>query len=149
MKRSINKLVLLKEDYKLLISYLNGVYGKASFDRRNAEKLTAELKKAKLVDKDAFPLDVVRLNSTVRIKTKGKDEIMELVLVTPDKADIKKRKISVMAPIGTALIGFRQGQEVKWQVPAGIKTFTIIKVINTPGGNLRDITDPTANSISG
>jgi regulator of nucleoside diphosphate kinase len=55
---------------------------------------------------------------------------MELMIVTPDKADIKKRKISIMAPLGTALIGFRQGQKVNWQVPSGKKTFTIMEVIN-------------------
>ena len=130
MQKGNNKLVLLRDDYKLLISYLNGWHGKSAFDRRNAEELHTELKKAKLVSKDAFPPDVVRLNSTVRIKTEGKDEIMELILVTPDKADIKERKISIMAPIGTALIGFRQGQKIRWQVPGGKKTFTIIEVNN-------------------
>ncbi len=130
MHKINNQLVLRKDDYTLLISYLNGGYGKTAFDGRNAEELHAELKKAKLVNKDDFPVDVVRLNSTVRIKTEGKDEIMELMLVTPDKADIKERKISIMAPIGTALIGFRKGQKVKWQVPAGKKTFTIMDVIN-------------------
>jgi regulator of nucleoside diphosphate kinase len=130
MQKLKNKLVLLRDDYKLLISYLNGRHGKSAFDRRNAEELHTELKKAKLVNKDAFPPDVVRLNSRVRIKTAGKGDVMELILVTPDKADIKERKISIMAPIGTALIGFRQGQKVKWQVPAGKKTFTIMEVIN-------------------
>jgi regulator of nucleoside diphosphate kinase len=52
------------------------------------------------------------------------------MLVAPDKADIKEKRISVMSPIGTALIGFRKGQKVKWQVPAGKKTFTILEVIN-------------------
>ena len=130
MQKTNNQLVLLKEDYTLLISYLKGSHGKTAFDRRNADGLQSELKKAKLVNKDNFPLDVVRLNSTVKIKTEDKDEIIELMLVTPDKADIKERKISIMAPIGTALIGFRQGQKVKWQVPAGKKTFTIMEVIN-------------------
>ncbi len=129
----INKqLVLLKDDYTLLISYLKGSHGKTAFDRRNAKDLQSELKKAKLVNKDDFPLDVVRLNSTVRIKTEDEDKVIELILVTPDKADIKERKISIMAPIGTALIGFREGQQVKWQVPAGKKTFTILEVINEP-----------------
>jgi regulator of nucleoside diphosphate kinase len=50
--------------------------------------------------------------------------------VTPDKADIKEKKVSVMAPLGTALIGFKKGQRVKWQMPAGKKTFTILEVIN-------------------
>lgn len=86
--------------------------------------------KQKLVSKKDFPSDVVRLNSKVKIKTEGRDGLMELMLVTPDKADIKERKISIMAPIGTALIGFRQGQEVRWQVPAGRKTFTIMEVSN-------------------
>ena len=130
MKKTNNRLVLLIDDYKLLISYLNGRHSKMAFDRRNAEDLQIELKKAKLVNKDDFPDDVVRLNSKVRIKTEGKDEVMELMLVTPDKANIKEKRISIMAPIGTALIGFRQGQKVKWQVPAGKKTFTIVEVIN-------------------
>lgn len=130
MKKLKDKLVLLADDYKLLLSYLNGGNRRTAFDRRNAEDLQGELKKAKLVTKDEFPPDVVRINSTVRIKTEGKDEIMELMLVTPDKANIKERRISVMAPIGTALIGFRKGQRVKWQVPSGKKTFTILDVIN-------------------
>ena len=130
MKKTNNRLVLLIDDYKLLISYLNGGHSTTAFDRRNAEDLRAELKKAKLVNKDDFPIDVVRLNSRVIIKAEGKDELMELMLVTPEKADIKQKMISVMAPIGTALIGFRQGEKVKWQVPAGKKTFTIMEVIN-------------------
>ena len=130
METQNNQLVLRKDDYEILISYLNNMYGRAAFDRQNAEELKNELKKAKLVNEADFPSDVVRLNSKVKIKTEKKDEIMELMIVTPDKADIKKRKISIMAPIGTALIGFRQGQKVKWQVPSGKKTFTIMEVIN-------------------
>jgi regulator of nucleoside diphosphate kinase len=130
MKKTNNRLVLLIDDYKLLISYLNGGHSTTAFDRRNAEDLRIELKKAKLVNKDNFPEDIVRLNSKVRIKAEGNDKVMELMLVTPDKADIKQKMISVMAPIGTALIGFRQGEKVKWQVPAGKKTFTIMEVIN-------------------
>jgi len=130
MQKINNQLVLRKDDYKLLISYLNGGYGKTAFDRRNAEDLRAELKKAKLVNKENFPVDVVRLNSKVRIKAEDKDEVIALMLVTPDKANIKEKRISIMAPIGTALIGFRQGQKVKWQVPAGKRTFTIVEVTN-------------------
>jgi regulator of nucleoside diphosphate kinase len=130
MKKTTNNLVLRKDDYSLLISYLDNARKHSTFDRQNAEELTAELKKAILVTKEDFPSDVVRLNSKVRIKTEGKGEEMELTLVTPDKANIKEKKISIMAPIGTALIGFRQGQKVKWKVPAGNKIFTIVEVNN-------------------
>ncbi len=130
MKKKNNGLVLCKDDYEIILSYLHGSQNKSAFDRQNAEELQAELKKATLVDKDNFPQDVVRLNSKVKIAEGNKGNVMELVLVTPDKANIREGKISVMAPIGTALIGFRQGQKVKWQVPAGKKTFTIMEVIN-------------------
>jgi regulator of nucleoside diphosphate kinase len=130
MKKINNQLVVMKDDYNLLKTYLNNRSGKTTFDKQNAEDLLAELKKAKLVSKDEFPANVVRLNSTVRIKPEDKDYVMELMIVTPDKADIKERKISIMSPIGTALIGFRQGENVKWQVPSGKKTFTILEVNN-------------------
>ena len=130
MKKLNNQLVVMKDDYNLMVTYLNNRPGKTTFDRQNAEDLFAELRKAKLVSKDEFPADVVRLNSTVRIKPEDRDYIMELMIVTPDKADIKERKISIMSPIGTALIGFRQGENVKWQVPSGKKTFTILEVNN-------------------
>jgi regulator of nucleoside diphosphate kinase len=130
MKKLNNQLVLMKDDYNLLKTYLNNRSGKTTFDRQNAEDLLAELKKAKLVSKDDFPADVVRLNSIVRIKPEDKDHAMELTIVTPDKADIKEGKISIMSPIGTALIGFRQGENVKWQVPSGKKTFNILEVNN-------------------
>ena len=130
MKKTNKQLILREDDYQLLISYVNGWQGNSAADRKNVVDLQAELKKAKLVSKDNFPLDVVRLNSTVKVKATDKDTILELVLVTPDKADIRSGRISVMAPIGTALIGFRKGEEVKWDVPAGKKTFMILEVVN-------------------
>jgi regulator of nucleoside diphosphate kinase len=92
MKNKNNQLILRQDDYTLLISYLAGKFGTAVFDRHNADELHAELKKAKLVSKDDFPPDVVRLNSVVRIKADDKEETMEFSLVTPDKADIKTRR---------------------------------------------------------
>ena len=125
-----NELVLRTDDYKILLAWLNGGNAKTAFDPRNAAELHAELKKARLVDKENFPDDVIRINSTVRIKAEEKNEVMQFMLVTPDKANIKEKRISIMAPIGTALIGFRKGQQVKWKVPSGVKTFTILEVIN-------------------
>ncbi|RYZ30837.1 MAG: nucleoside diphosphate kinase regulator [Chitinophagaceae bacterium] len=130
MQKTKNGLVLRKDDYEILQGCLrNGIY-RNTFDRSNAEELQAELKRATLVSKEDFPEDVVRLNSKVRVKEEKRNNVMELVLVTPDKADIRQRKISVMAPVGAALIGFRQGQKVVWQVPSGKKTFVIMEVIN-------------------
>jgi regulator of nucleoside diphosphate kinase len=130
MHKTKNQLILTEDDYNLLNAYLNAAVHRSAYDRRSADMLQAELRKAKLVNKNEFPQDVVRLNSRVKVKTDKTEDIIELILVTPDRANIKEKRISIMAPLGTALLGFRQGQQVKWQVPAGKKTFTIVEVIN-------------------
>ncbi len=130
MQKVKNKLLLRKDDYEILVSYIRGQRPASAFDRRNMEELQEELGKAKVFSKEKFPSDVVRLNSKVRIQEENKNEIMELTLVLPEKADIKQRHISIMAPIGTALLGFRQGEKVQWKVPSGSKTFNIIEVEN-------------------
>src|SRR3954451_2094060 len=133
MKTIESKIIIAREDYETLIAYVKGLTHVKAFDRKNAAMLQEELKKATLVERDELPDDVVRLNSKVIIREETKNKLMEVVLVIPEKADIKERKVSVFAPIGTALIGFRQGEQVRWNVPAGSKTFTIMKVFNQIG----------------
>ena len=117
----------------MIMSYMKKGLPNISFSRQDVEKLEMELKKASVVDKGDLPDDIVRLNSTVTIKEEGENKIMELTVVVPERANIRQRLISIMSPIGTALIGFRKGQRVKWKVPAGKRTFTIMDVRNQFG----------------
>ena len=130
MKTKKSRVIIAHEDYETLYPYVKGLKPFRAFDQKNVASLQEELKKATLVKKDDLPEDVVRLNSRVIVKEENKDKLIELVLVVPEKADIKEGRVSVFAPIGTALIGFRQGEKVKWRVPSGSKTFTIMKVYN-------------------
>ena len=130
MKQTSNSIILRQDDYEALIAYLKNDRYATTWDAQNVRDLKAELRKAMLVSKDRFPEDVIRLNSRIKIKDAGKNNVMELILVMPDKADLRQKKISVMAPVGTALIGFRKGQKVSWHVPAGKRTFHIMDVIN-------------------
>ncbi|HEX5152995.1 MAG TPA: GreA/GreB family elongation factor [Parafilimonas sp.] len=130
MKQTSGSIILRQDDYELLIAYLKNNRYAASRDAQNVQDLKAELRRAMLVSKESFPEDVIRLNSKIKIKDAGKNNIMELMLVMPDKADLRQKRISVMAPVGTALIGFRKGQKVSWQVPAGKRTFHIVDVVN-------------------
>ena len=130
MQTTKNQLILVKEDYEIMMSYLSGQTGSVAFDHHNIEELQTELKKAKLVSQSKFPADFVRLDSVVRIKDEIDNRILEVTLVTPGKADIKQKKISFMSPIGTALIGLQKGQQVEWNVPSGKKVFTILDVVN-------------------
>ena len=60
---------------------------------------------------------------------------MELVLVVPEKADIHQKMISIFAPLGVALIGFKQGTKVNCITPTGNSFFTILEVRNNHTGN--------------
>jgi regulator of nucleoside diphosphate kinase len=122
--------ILLKNDFEILNGYVKNLQGMQVNEKENFSKLYEEIKKAQILDGEDFPDDIVRLNSTVVIKDLKTKRDMKITIVLPQKADIKQRKVSVLAPIGTALIGFRKGQTVSWQVPAGKKDFRILEVSN-------------------
>jgi regulator of nucleoside diphosphate kinase len=130
MKQLKKQLIIRKDDFETIMTYLKQGLASNKLSRKDVEELEAELKKAKLVNREELPADIVRLNSTVTIKDDKDPKLMEVTVVTPEKADIKQRKISIMSPIGTALLGFRKGERISWRVPAGKKTFTILEVTN-------------------
>lgn len=131
MQKKKHRLILSQKDYQLIMTYVKKGWPNMAFNRQDAEELEIELRNARVVGDDEVPEDVVRLNSRVTIKEEQENKTIELTVVTPEKANIKQRLISIMSPIGTALIGFRKGQQVKWKVPAGKKTFTIMDVQNS------------------
>jgi regulator of nucleoside diphosphate kinase len=122
--------ILLKHDFEILNAHVKNLQGMQVNEKENFSKLSEELKKAKIVDAEDFPNDVVRLDSTVVIKDLQTNREMTITIVLPQKADIKQKKVSVLAPIGTALIGFGKGQKVSWEVPSGKKDFKIMEVSN-------------------
>jgi regulator of nucleoside diphosphate kinase len=122
--------ILLKNDFEILNGYVKNLQGMQVNEKENFSKLYEEIKKAEIVDADHFPQDIVRLDSTVVVRDLKTKRDMTITIVLPQKADIKQRKVSVLAPIGTALLGFRKGQTVSWQVPSGKKDFMIIDVSN-------------------
>ena len=123
--------ILLKNDFNILNGYVKNLHGMQVNEKDNFRKLYEEIKKAQVVEEEDFPTDVVRLNSEVIIKDLQTNRDMIITVVLPQKADIKQKKVSVLAPIGTALIGFREGQIVSWEVPSGKKNFQIINVKNS------------------
>jgi regulator of nucleoside diphosphate kinase len=126
-----SQVILLKNDYEILNDYVKNLHGMQVNEKENFRKLSLELEKAQLVQVDKFPKDVVRLDSTVVIKDMETKRDMTITIVLPQSADIKQKKVSVLAPIGTALLGFKKGTKVSWEVPAGRKDFMIMEVDNT------------------
>jgi len=96
------------------------------------EELAAELDRATVVESDKVPQDIVTMNSKVCLKDMDtdKDEIYQVVY--PEDADIEQNKISILAPIGTAILGYRSGDVIEWKVPAGLRRFKIKKILYQP-----------------
>ena len=122
--------ILTKTDYEILNSYVKNLHGMRVNEKDNFNKLSGELKKAEIVEDGSLPADIVRLGSTVVVEDLMTNREMTVTIVLPGEADIKQKKVSVLAPIGTALIGFKKNQVVNWNVPSGKKDFKIVDVTN-------------------
>lgn len=104
----------------------------SSRDSRNIEQLEQELLKAEVVDPAGIPPDVVTMNSKVCLKDLVTDEELEYTLVFPGDANLEAGKISILAPVGTAMFGYRSGDSISWTVPGGIRMLKIMKVLYQP-----------------
>jgi len=124
--KELNPVVITREDYELLKPLIE-----RRADKQDEMSLAHELGRAIIVNKDALPPFTVRLNSRVTVLNQETQRVMEFMIVMPEQADMaQQKKVSILSPMGTALIGFRKGEEVLWKVPAGLKRFRILEVVN-------------------
>ena len=94
--------------------------------------LLEELNKATVVEPKDVPSDVVTMHSRIRLKYLDTDKTIEFELVYPAEADVKQQRISIFSPVATAMIGFREGDEVEWAIPTGMAKLRIEKVLFQP-----------------
>lgn len=91
--------------------------------------LVEELNRAEVKEMSEIGADVITLNSQARVRDLENDEVMEYTLVVPEQADIDLGKISILAPLGTAMLGYRAGDVFEWRVPSGVRTFKVEEVV--------------------
>ncbi len=96
------------------------------------KQLEAEILRAEIVDPQKIPRDVVTMNSLVKFRDLNDREIYIYSIVYPNAADYAKGRVSVLAPIGMALLGCRVGDVVEWPVPAGVRRLKIEEVLYQP-----------------
>jgi regulator of nucleoside diphosphate kinase len=93
-----------------------------------AAKLREELDRAVVLDANAVPANVVTMNARFEIEDLSTGEVDGYTLVYPDRANVDARMLSVLAPIGTAVLGYAEGDEVEWSTPGGVRRFRIRRV---------------------
>lgn len=121
------KIVITRLDYDRLKQYL--------LKQGNAphlKQLSREVDSCVIVESQDIGSTIVTMNSVAEVedlKTKEKDTYR---LVWPEDADVGENKISVLAPLGAALIGYREGDEAELSAPAGVRHVKIVKVHYQP-----------------
>lgn len=99
----------------------------------NRDDLQAELDRANIVEPQEIPPDVVTMNSTVTFRVESSDSEFSLTLVYPNDTGDGTGKISILAPVGSALLGLREGDEISWPKPGGgLLLVRILKVTYQP-----------------
>lgn len=101
-------------------------------EQDNLERLQEELDRARIVPADEVPESCVRMNSRVRVRDLFTREVLQFQIVYPRDADVNRGRISVLAPLGTALIGVQSGATVQWRVPGGVRRLRVESVEPPP-----------------
>ena len=101
-------------------------------DKAYLQSLVHELERAVVVRSEEIPHDVITMHSQVVLRDLDDDEEMTCSLVYPDEADVNDNKISVLAPIGMAVLRYRVGDVVNWDIPGGVVRLQVEKILFQP-----------------
>lgn len=124
------RIVLTSRDLERLEALLRSLPPNGFPDKANLER---EIERAEVVAPEDIPPNVVTMNSTVRFKIADSSEDLSLKLVYPKDIGSEPDRISVLAPIGSALLGLSVGEELEWPRPGGGMTkVRVVDVVYQP-----------------
>lgn len=121
------RIILTEADANQLRAILERGNRYGSIFTESINRLTNELDRAQIVAPIELPDDVITLNSSVEVEDLETGEALCFIVVPPDHADLAEGRISVLAPVGMALLGYRVGDEIEWPVPGGTARMRIRK----------------------
>lgn len=130
-----SSITITQHDYKKLLNCLQDARYSANVPTAAIAKLGDELKRAVKVDPEKIDVNVVTMNSRVSIEDIATRREFELTVVYPKNANINEKRVSVLAPIGTALLGYREGSIIEWEMPNGVKKLRVKKILYQPEAN--------------
>lgn len=131
MNRQKN-IVVTEPDYERLRRLIENARQWSHRDFEHLAALEDELEHATIVKPGDVAGDVVTMNSRVRVKDLNDGREFTYQVVFPGNADVAKNRISVLAPIGTGLLGYSAGATLEWRVPSGVRRFRILAVEYQP-----------------
>ncbi len=131
--------IVATDDRDRLAQLVRALGHSSSIDRQQLELLDEVLQNADIMAPEHVPVDVIRMNSRFRVLDFNSGRRLRYTLVFPENADISKDQISILAPVGTALLGHRQGDVVEVKVPGGSRKLRIKRVLHMPAGRKKGV----------
>jgi regulator of nucleoside diphosphate kinase len=119
---------ITETDKNKLKGLFSSTIGFRNRDLKTVKDLLQEIERAKVIPENGQTLDVVTMNSTVQVYDLDLQREYKYTIVYPEEADSSESRISILAPVGTALLGYRRGDVVEWEVPAGKRRLKIMEV---------------------
>lgn len=134
MKKTAEERAIFITEYDLtrLEELLDKVSSEESRDSKHLKELEDELLRAEVVEPRDIPADVITMNSQVCLKDLDSGEELLYTLVFPSDARLEDNRISILAPVGTALLGYRVGDTITWKVPGGMRRLKVKKILYQP-----------------
>ena len=129
---SRNPIYVTSQDRRRLEDLLMEVRAADPRKHGDLKGLTEELRRAVIVDPKDVPGDVITMNSRAEMLDLESGETIAFTLVFPAQASIDDERISVLAPIGAGMLGYRVGDEFEWQVPGGLRRMKVTKIHYQP-----------------
>jgi regulator of nucleoside diphosphate kinase len=136
---STQQLFVTDVDSRRLQALIEGVRQRGGRDAPNVERLEQHLGEAAVTAATRIGPNVVTMNSTIRVADLDSGERLSFQLVFPRAADAEAGRISVLAPLGQAVLGRSVGQEIAWAVPSGLRRMRIEEVVSQPEREGRDV----------
>jgi regulator of nucleoside diphosphate kinase len=119
-------------DLNRLSALVDGAAGRHSRDAASAERLHEQLDDAQVISPDDVDGDLVTMGSALEVTDLDTAETFDLTVVFPRQADAQARRISVLAPLGMAVLGLRSGDVVEWEAPSGLRRLRVNEVLSQP-----------------
>jgi|ERR1044071_1991623 regulator of nucleoside diphosphate kinase len=127
-----NSIYITSQDKQRLEDLLAEVSVSDPRQRGDLKLLEEELRRAVIVEPKEIPGDVITMNSRADLIDLDTHETVTFTLVFPRDSNVEEEKISVLAPIGAGMLGYRIGDEFEWKVPDGVRHMKVTNVHYQP-----------------
>jgi regulator of nucleoside diphosphate kinase len=124
----MEKIFITKNDQKKLIDLIDKKWPNDDYD----QALLEELKRAEIIEPEDIPKDVITMNSLASLCDLDNGKVYKYWLVMPEEADVSQDKISILSPLGCALLGYRIGDVIPIKAPAGERRLEVKEILHQP-----------------